>query len=336
MSSVLVAEGDPAVRALIRALLSLDGHAVIEAEDDGAAAWNTLRSRSPDVVTLDLSLGAVDGLTLLGRLSAHPTLHRLPVIVVSGQAAPTDVRAAFGAGAAFFLAKPFSVAELRDLVRRCAHVRAPLRTDPAPRWARQQRDVMREAQLQRALAALQRTDHRASMARLRGFPTATAADTETRRVRIAALQAELQFIRRAHPLRRSAPQAAPPSAPASTSSSAPPPPPPPPSLGISRVSPAPSAPSAPSALTPSTLPTPLAPPHGRVRAAPPVTRYLAHWHDTRGAFGVYDLNLDRWADHPFTKWEFVAAGIAGNLNQHETLRWQRRWLATDNAERFRK
>jgi DNA-binding response OmpR family regulator len=151
MADVLVADRDASVRTLIRAVLALDGHVVVEAED-GDVAWNHLRSQPPHVMTLDLALRNVDGLTLLRRLTGHPTLSRVAVVVITGLAAPTDIIASFDAGAAFFLAKPFSIDELRDVVRRSAEATSPLPADASARWERRRSDAIHEAQLQREIS----------------------------------------------------------------------------------------------------------------------------------------------------------------------------------------
>jgi DNA-binding response OmpR family regulator len=83
-----------------------------------ASALGVLQSWRPDVVTLDVMLPRVDGITLLKRLRADSRWSHLPVIVASALAGKEDRQRALEAGASTFIAKPFTMAELRAALRR--------------------------------------------------------------------------------------------------------------------------------------------------------------------------------------------------------------------------
>ncbi|NCO22296.1 MAG: response regulator, partial [Rhodobacterales bacterium] len=61
--TVLVVDDDPKVRALLRRCLEGDGFRVQEASD-GASVRHAFADSLPDLVTLDLNLGAEDGLDI--------------------------------------------------------------------------------------------------------------------------------------------------------------------------------------------------------------------------------------------------------------------------------
>ena len=60
----------------------------------------------------------LDGLTLLRWLREHSEHDDIPIHVVSAKAMTEDREAALSAGADGFLAKPFDIKDLQDLVRR--------------------------------------------------------------------------------------------------------------------------------------------------------------------------------------------------------------------------
>ncbi len=130
--------------AIVRKLLTeaLTGHADIEVvgtAPDPYIARDKILSLHPDVVTLDIEMPRMDGLTFLKRLARY---HPIPVIVISSlaQASSQSALEAMRSGAVHVLAKPggpYSVGELRlDLahhVRAAAEAGARRRlTPPAP------------------------------------------------------------------------------------------------------------------------------------------------------------------------------------------------------------
>jgi DNA-binding NarL/FixJ family response regulator len=79
------------------------------------AAIEAASSVPMDVAVLDLRMPGMDGLEGLGRFrAAHPTV---PVLIISGQARPQDVRDAVTAGASGFVPKSSSALALVNAVR---------------------------------------------------------------------------------------------------------------------------------------------------------------------------------------------------------------------------
>jgi adenylate cyclase len=88
---------------------------------DGEQALAMARKTLPDLILLDILMPKVDGLEVVKRLKADPTLPFIPVILVTAKASPTDVVAGLDAGGDEYLTKPI---DHRALV---ARVRAMLR-----------------------------------------------------------------------------------------------------------------------------------------------------------------------------------------------------------------
>jgi CheY-like chemotaxis protein len=71
----------------------------------------------PGLVLLDLRLGTMSGVEVLRWVRQHPTLWRLPVVVLSGSAIPAEIEAAYAAGANSYLTKPLVFSKLIEKCR---------------------------------------------------------------------------------------------------------------------------------------------------------------------------------------------------------------------------
>jgi two-component system, sensor histidine kinase and response regulator len=111
---VLVADDEPLNRKLLRELLRICGHEVMEASD-GVEVVDLVRRTPPDVILMDVVMPRMTGLEACRILKGDPSLARIPVLLVTAQSAPEDRLAGMEAGADDFLPKPFDtrVAMLR-------------------------------------------------------------------------------------------------------------------------------------------------------------------------------------------------------------------------------
>ena len=84
------------------------------ATDDGGAAWEVLQKpEAPRLAILDLMMPGIDGLELVRRVRAIPSVAPPYLIIVSTKSEKSDVIAALDAGANDYLTKPFDPGELR-------------------------------------------------------------------------------------------------------------------------------------------------------------------------------------------------------------------------------
>lgn len=115
---ILVVDDDRNIRFLAQRILTDAGYRV-EFAIDGEEAVSKILGNPPDLVILDLTLPALDGLGVLHRLK--DVADRPPVVVLTAHgdygALPGQARAA----AAAYLTKPFS---LRQLVSTCEGILA--------------------------------------------------------------------------------------------------------------------------------------------------------------------------------------------------------------------
>jgi len=107
LSSILVVDDEPDIRFLIRRVLELAGHRVVEAPN-GAVALARILENPPDLVVTDVMMPVMNGGELIRRLRADPATNRLPILAVTGN--PNNA-----AGADAILTKPFSIKQLAAL-----------------------------------------------------------------------------------------------------------------------------------------------------------------------------------------------------------------------------
>jgi CheY-like chemotaxis protein len=84
----------------------------------GRLGLELAREHRPDIVLLDLQLPDLQGHEVLIRLKAEPATRDTPVVVLSADASPGQMRRLREAGAAAFLTKPIDLQELLDVVGR--------------------------------------------------------------------------------------------------------------------------------------------------------------------------------------------------------------------------
>jgi len=77
-------------------------------------AMLVMQQTTPDLILLDVMMPEVDGLTLLRWLRENSREKHIPIHIVSAKARPEDRDAALRAGADGFLAKPFTMQDLKE------------------------------------------------------------------------------------------------------------------------------------------------------------------------------------------------------------------------------
>ncbi len=123
---VLIVEDDPALRAMLLAVLRTEGFDVCEAHNlqTARAALDHAQTAQvpPALVILDLNLPDGQGSELF---MSHPTLRDMATLVISARSEEANKIALLDAGANDYLVKPFGVGEL------LARIRVALRRRPA-------------------------------------------------------------------------------------------------------------------------------------------------------------------------------------------------------------
>lgn len=110
---ILVVDDEPDILLFLREILEDEGYNVATS-DDGAAIEQLQMHDLPDLILLDMLLSGKDGRELVKYLKAHEETRDIPVIMISAH--PTARESALAAGANFFLAKPFDLANLLNMI----------------------------------------------------------------------------------------------------------------------------------------------------------------------------------------------------------------------------
>jgi len=115
---VLVVDDDPIVRAMIRQALEDEGIPVVTASD-GRQALEEADRVHPRLVILDVSLPVLPGEAVANQMRQMLSNEPLQIMAITADGRPAEKARALGAFA--YLAKPFDVDELVEIVRRGLH-----------------------------------------------------------------------------------------------------------------------------------------------------------------------------------------------------------------------
>ncbi len=115
--TLLVVEDDSDLAQLIFDIFGTAGFELRAASNRLAINREMKRGNEIDLVLLDIGLPDADGLQVLQRIRQHPTLGKLPVILMTGRSEATDVLAGLAAGADGYVSKPFQISGLMKAVK---------------------------------------------------------------------------------------------------------------------------------------------------------------------------------------------------------------------------
>jgi DNA-binding NtrC family response regulator len=114
---VLVLDDEPVVGDRLKPAIEQDGHRV-EVFVDPRAALERVKVKKFDIVITDIRMKHLTGIDVLERVVASDA--RTKVIIITGYATMELAREAMGKSAFDFVAKPFKLKEIREVVNRAA------------------------------------------------------------------------------------------------------------------------------------------------------------------------------------------------------------------------
>jgi DNA-binding NtrC family response regulator len=115
MPAILIVEDEPKMLRLLELNLTEEGYTTHTASD-AETGLNTLRQEKIDLVVTDLKLPGMDGLEFLQAVKR--TDARIPVIVMTAYGTVETAVEAMKAGASDYVLKPFSLEEMKLIVRK--------------------------------------------------------------------------------------------------------------------------------------------------------------------------------------------------------------------------
>ena len=112
-ASLLVVDDEPALRHLFKKWLTAQGCDRVHTAADGKNALDLIQSESIDVLITDVSMPAMDGVTLVRSMRKEKMV---PSIVFMSGFGDVDKREMYALGVEAFLTKPFDLSELVQAV----------------------------------------------------------------------------------------------------------------------------------------------------------------------------------------------------------------------------
>ena len=118
--TILVAEDQQHIRALIEYKLKNSGYEVISVAD-GMAALSKAREISPSLILLDVMMPLMTGFEVLSALKQDIATKDIPILLVTAQSKEDEVLKGLELGAEDYITKPFSPNELAARVKKVLH-----------------------------------------------------------------------------------------------------------------------------------------------------------------------------------------------------------------------
>jgi DNA-binding response OmpR family regulator len=110
--TVMVVDDSLTMRHAIRNALEPEGYTIIEAKNGVDGLIRTLSYEKPDLITLDIEMPEMDGISMCRNIRKVRQLDALPIIFLTSMADQQKLLKVFQAGATDYLIKPFLKEEL--------------------------------------------------------------------------------------------------------------------------------------------------------------------------------------------------------------------------------
>jgi class 3 adenylate cyclase len=166
---ILVVDDNAANVDILRMRLAAQGYEIVTATD-GEEALTAVTEHQPDLILLDVMMPKLDGIEVCRRLRADPTLHFIPIVLVTAKSDSKDVVAALEAGGDEYLTKPLDHAALG------ARVKSMLRIKALQDEVRRQADALKEWNLKLETRVSEQVAQLDRMGQLKRFFSPTVAD----------------------------------------------------------------------------------------------------------------------------------------------------------------
>lgn len=104
MARIVIVDDSQAFRTQLKKILTDGGHDVVSEAENGQEGIEQCHACLPDLVTLDIGMPVMDGMTALKQLRSEMT--DVKVVMISACSESSKVMAALELGAAHYILKP--------------------------------------------------------------------------------------------------------------------------------------------------------------------------------------------------------------------------------------
>ncbi len=112
--TLLYVEDNQANLQLVEQLIARRPDLCLLSASDGQRGIAMARTRQPDVILMDINLPGISGIQALKMLREDPLTARIPVVAISANAMPHDIKKGLDAGFLSYLTKPIKVDEFLE------------------------------------------------------------------------------------------------------------------------------------------------------------------------------------------------------------------------------
>ena len=113
--TVVIVEDETETAEMLAEMMRIMGYKVYQSSG-GLQAIDLIAQKKPTTILLDQMLPGVSGLDVLHSIRLDERLCKIPVIIVSAKALPSDKQKGLQAGAARYLVKPVAFHDLRTAI----------------------------------------------------------------------------------------------------------------------------------------------------------------------------------------------------------------------------
>lgn len=116
MAKILIVDDAAFMRMMLKNMIVQAGHEVIGEAENGAVAVEKYQELKPDLVTMDITMPEMDGITALKKIRLQDL--NAKVIMCSAMGQQTMVIDAITAGAKDFIVKPFQQDRVQEAIQK--------------------------------------------------------------------------------------------------------------------------------------------------------------------------------------------------------------------------
>src|SRR3990170_9050140 len=116
LRTLLYVEDNRANMQLVEQLIARRPDMRLLSAGDGTRGISLARTHQPEVILMDINLPGISGIQALKILREDPVTAHIPVIAVSANAMPSDIKKGLEAGFFCYLTKPIKVKDFMDVL----------------------------------------------------------------------------------------------------------------------------------------------------------------------------------------------------------------------------
>jgi CheY-like chemotaxis protein len=116
LRTLLYVEDNPANMALVEQLIARRADIRLLTAVSGTLGIELARASRPEVILMDINLPGISGLDALKILREDPATAHIPIVALSANAMPRDIKKGLEAGFFYYLTKPIKVNEFMDAI----------------------------------------------------------------------------------------------------------------------------------------------------------------------------------------------------------------------------